>query len=185
MSEPLKEGNPAVKHVFDGIEEHDNRLPNWWLGSLWATIFFAFGYWFYYHPSKLGPDQKAVYDAEVAELARRQAEASPLDDSALLALSKNPAVVDQGRQVFTQNCVACHADHAQGLIGPNLTDKYWLHGGKPMEIHKTISDGVLAKGMPAWKPTLGPDRVKQLAVYVLSLKNTNVPGKAPQGEPVE
>jgi cytochrome c oxidase cbb3-type subunit 3 len=185
MSEHSNQGSSPVKHVFDGIEEHDNRLPNWWLGILWVSIVFAFGYWFYYQPSKLGPDQKAAYDAEVAENARRQSESSPLDDNALLALAKNPTVVSQGRQTFEQNCVACHGAQAQGVIGPNLTDKFWLHGGKPMEIHKTISDGVLAKGMPSWRPTLGPDRVKQLAVYVLSLRNTNVPGKEPQGEPVE
>jgi cytochrome c oxidase cbb3-type subunit III len=186
MSETQEKGQSLVKHVFDGIEEHDNRLPNWWLGIMWGTMLFAFGYWFYYQSSGYGPDQRAVYEAEVAELKRVQEKNAPaLDDNALAALVQDLPAVEQGKQLFAQQCAACHAAGGQGLIGPNLTDGFWLHGAKPVEIHKTIADGVVAKGMPAWKPTLGPDRVKQLTAYVLTLKGTNVPGKEPQGEALE
>ncbi|MGA9523863.1 MAG: c-type cytochrome [Myxococcaceae bacterium] len=188
MSEAKENGTetPHVHHVFDGIVEHDNRLPNWWLGILWGTMLFAFAYWFYYHPSGYGTDQMERYEAEVAELKALQEKNAPkVDDAALAALVTETPVVEQGKQLFAQQCAACHATQGQGLIGPNLTDRFWLHGAKPIDIHKTIADGVVAKGMPAWAPTLGADRVKQLTAYVLTLKGTNVPGKEPQGEAME
>ena len=59
----------------------------------------------------------------------------------------------------------------------------WIHGGDPMSIYKTMKDGVVAKGMPAWGPQLGEAKTQAVSAYVLSLRNTNVPGgKAPQGE---
>jgi hypothetical protein len=35
--------------------------------------------------------------------------------------------------------------------------------------------------MVAWKNQLGPSRIQDVVAYVLTLRNTNVPGKAPQG----
>lgn len=174
---------PGVLHVYDDIEEMDNHLPNWWLFILWTTIVFGFGYWFYYHASGTGPGSLEVYKAEATEAARKAASGKPTSDETLLALMNDPVAVDQGKTQFTQQCAACHGQKGEGLIGPNLTDKFWLHGGKPMDIHKTVSEGVVVKGMPAWERTLGAERVRSIVAYVLTLKNTNVPGKAPQGEP--
>ena len=79
--------------------------------------------------------------------------------------------------------VACHGDKGQGGIGPNLTDDYWLHGGKLAQIAATITNGVSDKGMPPWGPMLSGEQIKSLAVFVKSLHGTNPPGaKAPQGE---
>lgn len=177
-------GNKVI-HVFDGIEEQDNRLPNWWLGILFSTMLFAFGYWMDYEVAHAAPDSHAEYEQEVAEQARRAAAMKPLTDDTLAGLAKDPTTVNAGHAVFTSTCASCHGAQAQGLIGPNLTDAYWLHGGKPMDVHNTISDGSVAKGMPSWGKVLGPERIRQVTAYVLSLKGTNVPGKAPQGEKVE
>ncbi|WP_224242790.1 cbb3-type cytochrome c oxidase N-terminal domain-containing protein [Hyalangium gracile] len=173
----------AVHHVYDGIEEHDNRLPNWWLGILWATIVFGFGYWFYYHVAEIEPGLIGEYQQEAAELARRAAANGPLSDETLLALTKDGQATGSGKQLYLQNCAACHGAEGQGLIGPNLTDNAWLRGGKPVDIHKTISQGSVAKGMPAWERTLGAERVRAVTAYVLTIKGRNVPGKPPQGEP--
>lgn len=174
---------PGVLHVYDGIEELDNHLPNWWLFILWTTIVFGFGYWFYYHASGTGPGSMAVYQAEAAEAARKAASNKPVSDETLLALVKDSQSVEQGKAQFLQQCASCHGQKGEGLIGPNLTDAAWLHGGKPMDVHKTVAEGVVAKGMPAWERTLGAERVRSIVAYVLTLKNTNVPGKPPQGEP--
>ena len=56
----------------------------------------------------------------------------------------------QARWCFKTNCVPCHGEHAQGVVGPNLTDDYWLHGGKINDLFKTVKYGVLTKGMPTW-----------------------------------
>jgi cytochrome c oxidase cbb3-type subunit 3 len=52
-------------------------------------------------------------------------------------------------------------------------------------MYKTVTEGVAAKGMPAWQNQLGPSRVMSVVSYVMTLKNTNVAGKAPEGQPCE
>ena len=47
-------------------------------------------------------------------------------------------------------------------------DTVWIHGGKPEEIVHTITTGVAAKGMPTWGPILGPQKIAQVAAYILS-----------------
>lgn len=188
----MSEGNtPGVRHVFDGIEEYDNRLPNWWLGLLWGSILFAFGYWFYYHPSRLGEDQLQAYASEKAEHDAKVAAATPKPppgvgpEELIAGWAKDPAVLGQAKELFTQNCASCHGADGQGLVGPNLTDKFFLHGSKPGDIHTVVAKGKLEKGMPAWEPVLGAERTQKLAAYVISLKGKNLPGKDPQGEAME
>jgi cytochrome c oxidase cbb3-type subunit 3 len=180
--------DPDTGHDYDGIREFDNPLPRWWLLTLFGTVVFSVGYWFYYHTSAAGPSSMAAYQAELKQADAledaREAQAiasGQLGDEQLAVLGKDPESVGRGAQVYQQTCVACHGDKGQGLIGPNLTDGYWMHGEKPSAIYKIIAAGVPDKGMPAWKPMLGGKKVKDLLAFVLSVKGTNVPGKPPQG----
>jgi cytochrome c oxidase cbb3-type subunit III len=176
-----------VHHVYDGIEELDNRLPNWWLLILWGSILFAFGYWFYFHNAQLGLDARGQYEQDLAEFNQRRkaAPVAELSDEALLALLADPELLEEGKTTYSQSCAACHGADGQGLIGPNLTDEYWLHGADPTAIQKVIAAGVLEKGMPAWEPTLGPGRVRSVAAFVLSMRGKNLPGREPQGLQVQ
>jgi cytochrome c oxidase cbb3-type subunit 3 len=187
MSSDAQHGSSesGVIHVYDGIEEQDNRLPNWWLAILWGTLVFGLGYWLYYETAGAGVYPREALKADLAQLAKQQAEAAkgPLTDEMLVKLSHDVKVTAAGQAAFQSTCAACHGASGEGLIGPNLTDKFWLHGGKPTDIHRTISGGAVEKGMPAWERTLGPERVRQLAAYVLTLKGKDVAGKAPQGVP--
>jgi cytochrome c oxidase cbb3-type subunit 3 len=63
--------------------------------------------------------------------------------------------------------VACHGAELKGGIGPDLTDDTWIHGSAPDSVLATIRDGVAAKGMPSWGPILGPDKIRQVAAYIL------------------
>jgi cytochrome c oxidase cbb3-type subunit 3 len=177
-----------IIHVYDDIEEANHKLPNWWLYTLFGTVFFSIVYWFQFQVFHFSPSPREVYNDEMARYAALEAEkikaAGVMTPEALAALANDPATVAQGKEVWAANCVACHLESGAGSVGPNLTDKYWLHGGAPDKIHKTITEGVPAKGMVPWGPILGPDRVRAVTAYVLTLKNTNVAGgKAPQGEP--
>jgi cytochrome c oxidase cbb3-type subunit 3 len=173
--------NPLLHHIYDDIEEHDNRLPNWWLVMLWSTLLFGVGYWFYYQVFELGPKQLDSYKAEVAAIVPKE-KPKPSGEEELLALVNDAALVEEGSKAFTATCAACHGAQGQGLIGPNLTDKYWLHGSKPSDIMKVIDAGVLDKGMPAWGKALGDTKVRQLTAFVLTQRGKEVPGKEPQGE---
>ena len=80
-------------------------------------------------------------------------------------------VTEAAKQLFADNCVACHGENGQGnkeLGAPNLTDGIWLYGGDVASIHATITNsrnGV----MPNWANRLEPVTLKQLAIYVHSL----------------
>jgi len=168
-----------IVHVCDGIEEADNKLPNWWLWTFYLAIIFALLYWSYYQLFGVGNSPMASYKVEQQKLL---AKGATVKDEVLVALAQDPVVVAEGRAIFVDNCAQCHMENASGDIGPNLTDEYWIHGGAPTNIYSTIYNGVLDKGMLSWGPTLGPGGVKKVAAYVLTLRNTNVPGKEPQGE---
>lgn len=185
MSTPEKSTGDKVVHVYDDIQEEDNQLPNWWLFILFATIVFGFGYWFVYHTTKQAPNPPEVYRADVEALKKARAAANPMSDEALADLAKDPAMLAAGQEVYKTTCASCHAQDGQGLVGPNLTDKFWIHGNKPTDIAKAVDEGFADKGMPPWGPVLGPDKVRKVTAYVLSLKGKNLPGKEPQGEPVE
>lgn len=179
---PEQKPDQLMNHEYDGIREFDNPLPRWWLLTFYATIVFTFGYWGYYHVLQVGwlPNQALAYANEAAN-KKANAVAATITADKLIQMSQNPETVSKGKAIFAQNCVACHGDKGQGGIGPNLTDKYWIHGSGPMDIRKTISHGVLEKGMTAWQSALGDNKINDVVAFILSMRNTNVPGKAPQG----
>ncbi|MCM2279718.1 MAG: c-type cytochrome [Oligoflexia bacterium] len=175
---------PLSGHEYDGIQEFDNSLPRWWVNLFYITIVFAGGYFAYY---ELGPGPTLVESYEraraAAELAPKQGGQSGPDENVLLAAYKDPAELQFGKNVYLSKCASCHAPLGQGLIGPNLTDEHWLHGGSLLAIAKTIAEGVPAKGMPPWAPMLNSRELISVAGFVKSLKGTNPPNpKAPQGE---
>lgn len=173
---------------YDGIQEYDNDLPKWWVGTFIITVLFGFGYWVYYHNFS-GPGQTQQYDQKLKSHQAKYAAKSgsgDLSDDRILALLDSAADIEEGKGIYTQNCVACHAANGGGGIGPNLTDNAWIHGANPLDIYGTIENGIVEKGMLAWKGILTTSQMQKVTAYVLTLKNTNVVnGKAPQGDVVE
>ena len=172
-------------HVYDGIEEYDNKLPNWWLFTLYGAIVFSVAYWLVFHTLKTADLPVATYDKEMVAATEAQLERmgeGGTTDESLALMAAIPARVAEGQALFAKYCVVCHLEQGQGSVGPNLTDRYWLHGSKPTDIHRTVTDGVPSKGMAAWGRQLGPRRVDAVVAYVLTLCNTEVTGKAHEGE---
>ena len=182
---PPSTENPKIVHVYDDIEEEDNRLPNWWLFILYATMVFAFGYWFVFHTAKLAPNPREVYQADVKALIEARAKANPTSPEAVIALASDPAKLEAAKGAFMATCAACHGQQGEGIIGPNLTDPFWIHGREAKDILQSVLEGYPTKGMPAWGPILGPEKSVQAAAWALSLRGKNVPGKAPQGERID
>ncbi len=179
MSEPLRKDaiQGQIIHVYDGIEEADNALPRWWLVTFFAAIVFAMFYWMAHESMPVADNPGAAYTKARLEALNRGGEVSEED---LLILLDDAPMVAAGKATFIRSCSKCHGMRAEGKEGPNLTDAFWLYGGAPIEVFQTISGGT-KKGMPDWGPKLGQGAVKQVAAYVLTLRNTNVVGKAPQG----
>jgi cytochrome c oxidase cbb3-type subunit 3 len=181
-SQPTPPEDPIRPHVYDGIQEYDKRLPNWWLYTLYITIVFWLGYWGYYEWFRVGPTGAQALTAEMQQIEAARLSVAKLDDATLWKMSQNAAIVDAGKVVFVANCAACHLASARGksenpgAIGPDLTDQEWIHGGKPTEVYDTITKGVLAKGMPTWGPVLGAKKISEVTAFIFS--------KHKEGEPV-
>jgi cytochrome c oxidase cbb3-type subunit 3 len=169
-----------IVHEYDGILEADNELPRWWVGIFVASVVFAGAYWLAYEQWQLGSYPAQEYRDEMAAAAASGE--GEVTEELLALLVADPGVVERGRAVFETNCALCHGSRAEGNIGPNLTDGVWLHGGGPIDIHRTVHEGVGARGMPAWGATLGASSVQAVTAYVLTVRDTNVPGRAPEGE---
>ena len=174
----------VLDHDFDGIQEYDNRLPNWWLWTLWGTIIFGLGYWLVFHTYGVAKLPVAAYEAamessggSLADLGVRGLTAADLE-----AFSADPAKLAEGKLIWSTTCQVCHKERGEGLVGPNLTDDYWVHGGDPLSLHNTVVNGVVDKGMAAWGRQLGANRVDAVVAYMLTLRFTHIEGKAPEGE---
>ncbi|MBU0695297.1 MAG: c-type cytochrome [Bacteroidetes bacterium] len=185
---PMSEEKDLImEHEYDGIVELDNPTPAWFMWLFYGTIIFAFVYLLNYHVFKLGKLQDEEYvvemkQADVAKKAFLAKSANRVDENSV-KLTTDAEVLKAGSALFIQNCVACHGDHAQGIVGPNLTDEYWLHGSKIGDLFKTIKYGVPDKGMISWEKQLSPKQISEVANYIKSLKDTHPANpKAPQGD---
>lgn len=182
--------NKEKFHEYDGIVEHDNPLPTWWLGTFFITIIFAALYYLHYEIAG-GPTLTQELQVAMDELDRTKAKstaAAPMEtEDSLKEAFEKPGTLELGASAYTSKCAACHGPALQGQIGPNLTDKFWIHGkGTRMDIVKVIREGVADKGMPPWGPVMKKDEIYAVAAYIISKKGSNPAGaKEPQGEPVE
>lgn len=181
-----KERELMMDHTHDGIEELDNPTPPWFMYLFYSTIVFGLIYGFYYHVYQDGNIQVTEYktDMAAAEKAKEVYMKKFANSVSENNVSVTTAVKDltEGSQVYMTNCVACHGDKGQGGVGPNLTDKFWIHGAGIKDLFRTITQGVPEKGMIAWNKTLNPLQIQKVASYILTLQGTNPPmGKEPQG----
>jgi cytochrome c oxidase cbb3-type subunit 3 len=188
-SREQKNKDPQVlEHEYDGIQEYDNPMPRWWLMTFAGTIIFSIIYYFNVGPVGNGNGRIADYEADVKAFAAAHPAPSGggVSNEQLLALARNPQEIAAGKETFVKNCAACHAPDGGGLIGPNLTDTFWIHGGTAENIYLTIARGVLDKGMPPWEKVLKPQDVLRVTAYVLTLQGTKPASpKAAQGDPAQ
>ncbi|MCK4840187.1 MAG: cytochrome-c oxidase, cbb3-type subunit II [Desulfobulbaceae bacterium] len=81
---------------------------------------------------------------------------------------KNPyagvehAAMEAWEHLYVQNCAACHGEHMEGEIGPELTDL----GIEDDELFQIIYNGIPDGGMPPYS-NLGADKVWKLVNFVI------------------
>jgi len=186
-------GRETTGHEWNGIEELDTPVPRGVLMFLIVTHVWAIAWWFLvpswplgttYTKGVLGIDQKTTVEAQVAEAQRDRAVwmtrlgTEPYDailaDEALMQTVRNT-----GRQLFGDNCAACHGQDGKGRANyPDLTDDDWLWGGGPQLIEQTMRVGINTRHpetrigqMPAFgrDEMLDREQVQNVAAYVYSL----------------
>ena len=71
-------------------------------------------------------------------------------------------------QLYVQLCAGCHGNDLNGKDKvPSLIDREWLFGGSRGAVRRSIGQGIVAKGMPAWEGVLSPDEIDKMAAYIL------------------
>jgi cytochrome c oxidase cbb3-type subunit 3 len=182
-----REAEVLTSHEYDGIKELDNKLPPWWVYGFYFTIIFSIVYLFDYHLLRTSPLSHGEYMQQMAEGEAQKKErlkkaGANVDENSVLLLSDAGAIAS-GKGIYDGNCASCHGIAGEGLVGPNLTDMYWLHGGGIKNIFKTVKYGVPSKGMIAWQNQLSPEAIQKVSSYLVSLQGTKpANAKAPQGE---
>ncbi len=185
---PMKyEQAMMMEHAYDGILEIDNPIPGWFMTLFYGSILVSAIYIFAYHVVGDGQTMTTEYKEQMAEgeaikEAFMKKFAKSINENNVTILNDSKAI-EEGKKLFTQNCVACHAADGGGGVGPNLTDDFWLHGGNVKSVFHTISEGVAEKGMIAWKKSINPLQIQQITSYIFTLKGTKpAKPKEPQGE---
>jgi len=169
-------------HVWDGdLREYNNPLPRWWLWLFVISVIFAVVYAFLYptlgnFKGSLGWSQVQQWEAMQAEQEKQAqvilakfANREPDD------LAEDPNAVAIGRNLFANNCAACHGSDGRGATGfPNLTDNDWLWGGEPENILVSIAYGRMGVMTP-WAEILGDQGLDDATAYVMSLSGRSTP----------
>lgn len=184
------EATITFDHEYDGIRELDNSLPPWWLYGFYISIVFGVIYLLHYHVFDTGQLSAAELKTEYAKAEEEKnammknmaaaGEAAVTEES--VTILTDASAIANGKASYDGMCATCHGNVAQGNIGPNLTDDYWIYGGSIKNIFKTITNGT-PNGMQSWKSQLSPKTIQEVGSYIKSLRGSNPAGaKAPQGE---
>jgi cytochrome c oxidase cbb3-type subunit III len=184
-----KEHEIMLNDDYDGIKELDNRVPPWFNYLFYGSILFAIYYMLDYHVFESSPLQEAEYamEMETARLQREQlAKSGAFITEETVTFAMDSEALTKGKLLYDTHCVACHANDGGGIVGPNLTDQYWIHGGTINDVFRVIKYGVPAKGMIPWQQQLNPVQIQQVSSYVLSLQGTAPQNpKGPEGNSLE
>jgi cytochrome c oxidase cbb3-type subunit 3 len=173
-------------HEYDGIKELDNDLPPWWKWLFYISIAFAIVYmirlWVFQSDDLYQEKEYAEAMAEAASTVTKVQTTAVFE----LKLLTDATSLANGKATFDKICSVCHLADGGGLVGPNFTDDYWIHGNKLEDMFKIVENGVIEKGMIAYKDQLTPTQRLEAISYIISLHGTTPANpKAPQGDMLE
>lgn len=154
-------------HDYDGIRELDNDLPPWWKWLFYITIAFSVIYFirlFVFNADDLVQDREYAIEMEGFKASQPDKIADVdfnvvlLDDATSLA---------NGKAIWTKICSACHLVDGGGLVGPNMTDNFWIHGNTVQDLYRISTAGVIEKGMIPYKDQLSNQERLEVVSYIL------------------
>ena len=179
-------------HEYDGIRELDNDAPTWFNLLFIGTIAFAILYLyilFMFKPA--GLVQEKEFEREMARASAAATAAEATDAAAPLAarafrieLLTDEQSLASGQQVYNNLCAVCHLADGGGLVGPNLTDRYWVYGNAIEDLFAVVTEGVIEKGMLPYRDQLSQRQRLEVSSYILERLVGTTPAnpKAPEGD---
>lgn len=85
----------------------------------------------------------------------------------------DPASIEKGKETYAMFCLACHGAEDAGIDSPsNLFDPKWYHGEGREGIGKSIREGIVEKGMPAWGQMIPEEDITAVIDYLVSFQKT-------------
>lgn len=171
-------------HSYDGIKELDNDLPPWWKWLFYLTIIFSIVYMirlFVFQSDDLIQTREYQVAMEKSNAAYPDREKT---ESFKIELLTTSADLEAGKETWTKICSACHLVDGGGLVGPNMTDNFWIHGNQVEELYTIVTNGVIEKGMIPYNTQLSEKARLQVISYILTdiVGSTPATPKAPEGK---
>lgn len=74
------------------------------------------------------------------------------------------ALMNQGQDVFVNNCAVCHGSNGQGKVGPRFAGNSDL--SDTSFVLTTVLYGVQEHGMPTWKDTLTDAQIAAVTTFI-------------------
>lgn len=168
-------------HDYDGIKELDNDLPPWWKWLFYISV--AFGAIYLIRLFVMDADdlvQEREFEKEMAEAASTIPQPSATFELKVLT---DATSLENGKATYDKICQVCHLTDGGGLVGPNFTDDYWIHGNSLEDMFAIVENGVIEKGMISYKDQLSPTARLEVLSYIITLHGTTPSKpKAPEGE---
>lgn len=123
---------------------------------------------------------------------------TPLFAVALAALAAVPLVSAQDvlrkdvsrkdvSRIYAEICANCHGADLSGGQAPSMIDDIWAHGGDDASLARSIREGVLEKGMPAFNSVLSDADIRAMVIFIRERRasySRNRPTRAMSGEPL-
>ncbi len=115
----------------------------------------------------------SLYQVELREIEKQWIDLMQDTSSIVYTTLNDKKSINLGKKIYSSYCTPCHGQEGEGVIGPNLTDQYWLHGGKTVDLLKTMIYGIPEKGMRSWKYEFTPIQLAHIIAYIKSIQGSN------------
>lgn len=182
----VNDGPVLRDHVYDGIQEFDQKLPNWWLFTFYIAIVAFVLYWVVYYSTDWLSSDELIMQEKLEQINQKKADQlrallEELDNDVLWQWSQNSTITGNGRKLYQNNCVSCHGVNMDSIdssgnemSGLSLADAEWKYGAEPMDLFDLIaygtpegSDGHRGAKMTPWQDVVGGEGVAQLVAFIL------------------
>ena len=156
------------------MKQTERSTPNWLLFLFFGSLGCGLVYSIFLHGFLAYDISHSYREASGALYVKPKLAIVPARSSEALA---------KGEQVYARVCVACHGAYGKyktGLLGPDLSDKKWLHHQNETKIASLVMKGISAaqsitkQVMPARGGGSLSDQEVWHVVYYLSSRNPSI-----------